>query len=244
MQYSDTSNNLGIVQQIDFLCDSDTTAYPNSQKNREVNQALEELVGEIVSADGTWQWDDTNNTNLPVGTGTLVQAQQTYSFAAEYLDITMIEVLNRAGDRYEKIVPLDYSQLGDLSPQQYFGTETSGSPRLGAVQYYDKIGDTIYLYMTPSSTYNTLTNGIRVWFKRTASLFAASDTTKEPGLPSTYHSILSYMAAIPYCMKYKKDRVPLYQAKVMDMKRNLLKFYGRREKDVRKVATTKPIAFR
>lgn len=244
MQLDGHANGLDLNTLIDFLADSDDTSFPVARKVHLINAGLEELVGEIISADGRWQYDDTNYTDLPVGTGTLIEGQQTYSFASEYLDITMIEILNKDGNRYEKILPLDHTELGDQSPEQYFGTESNGDPKKGVVNYYDKVGDTIYLYFAPSATYNTLAAGMRIWFKRTVDLFTASDTTQEPGLPSSYHSILSYMAAIPYCMKYKKDRVPLYEKKVMEMKKNLLKFYARREKDSRKIATMNRINHR
>lgn len=244
MQLDGATNGLDINTLIDFLSDSDDTAFPVARKVHLINAGLEELIGEIISADGSWQYDDTNHTDEPVGRATLVEGQQRYSFSSEYLDITMIEILNKDGIRYQKLKPLDYTQLGDISPEEYFGTESDGSPKKGATEYYDKIGDTIYLYPAPAAANVTLTNGLRVWFKRTVDLFTASDTTQEPGLPSPYHSILAYMTAIPYCMKYHKDRVVLYQNKVTEMKKNLLKFYARREKDVHKVATMRPITFR
>lgn len=237
------TNGQDIVSYINFLCDSDSTSYPIASKVRNTNAFYEELIGKIISADGTWQYDDTNQSTEPVARGTLVEGQQRYSFTSEYLDITMIEILNQAGTQYEKIFPLDHQELGDLSPEQYFGTDSSGNPTKGKVMYYDKQGDTIYLYNAPAATSHTLTNGIRVWFKRTADLFTISDTTQEPGLPSPYHSILAYGAALPYCMLYKKDRVPLYQVKVNQMMEDLLKFYNRREKDKRNIMTHKRILY-
>lgn len=243
MQIDGHATNQDLLTLVDDLCDSDDTAYTVQRKVLNLNAFYEELIGKIISADGTWQWDDTNQTTEPRGVGTLVEGQQRYSFTSEYLDITMIEILNQAGTQYEKIFPLDYQQLGDLSPEQYFGTDSSGNPTKGKVMYYDKVGDTIYLYNAPAATSHTLTNGIRVWFKRTADLFTTSDTTQEPGLPSPYHSILAYGTAIPYCMKYKKDRVALYQGKVIEMTDALLKFYNRREKDKRNIMTHKRIQY-
>ena len=111
-------------------------------------------------------------------------------------------------------------------------------------EYYDIKGDSIRLYPAPGAAYCTLTNGIRLSFKRTADLFTTSDTTQEPGLPSTHHSLLAYMAAIPYCMAYKKDRVVLYEKKVMEMKKTLLEHFAYREKGRRGIITTKSRAFR
>jgi len=244
MQFSDSTNKLGIVEMVDFLCDSDSTSYPIAQKTREINSGYEDLIGQIISADGTWQWDDTNHTNLPRATGTLVEGQQNYNITTTFLEVTMVEILSKTStDGYYKIKPLDHTELGDLSPEQYFGTESDGSPKKGEVLYYDKTSQVFRLYYSPTADNNTLAKGIRIWYKRTADLFAATDTTQVPGLPSTYHSILAYMAAISYCMKYKPERIGLYQRKVDEMRKNLMSFYNKREKDKRKVMTGKKISY-
>ena len=79
MQFYDSSGK-GICAEIDRLCDSNDTSYTRLAKTSRVNNSLEELVGEIINADGTWQYDDTNYTTTPFGTGTLVSGQISYSF--------------------------------------------------------------------------------------------------------------------------------------------------------------------
>ena len=247
MQLTSHAREQDLTSEIDDICDSDATSYPLKHKVRRINSGLEELVGKIVSADGTWQFDDTNYTNEPVGTGTLVEGQQRYHITSEYLDIEMIEVLNKVGTMYQKILPLDFKELGEQSPEEYFGTESNGSPRKGQVQYYDKIGDQLYLYNAPAATSHTLAAGIRIWFKRTINLYTMTDNTtmttghasREPGIPSPYHKLLCYMAAIPFCAKYHKDRVSSYQTMVLDLKTKLLKLYNAREQDTQKRATMK-----
>lgn len=208
---------------------------------------MEELVGEIISADGTYQYDDTNYTDFPRGKGNLVEGQEQYTFSAEYLQIESIEVLNQGGTVYEKIQTIDNVDLGGMSPQQYFGTDSSGNPVKGRVQYYDVSGDSVIFYPAPTSTSHTLTNGMRIWFKRKPQAFTAVSTTAtdttEPGLPSSYHVILAYMAAIPYCMSYKKDRVALYEKKKDELKKNILKYYGLRERDRKKIMTMKQVNY-
>jgi len=243
MQLTGETNNLDLTSEIDLLCDSDSRSYKLQDKVRRINYSLEELVGEIIVADGTWEFDDTNFTDLPVGKETLVEGQESYTFTNEYLAIQAIEILN-VDNTYVRIKNLDHTELGGLSPQEYFGVDSSGVALKGFPNYYDLVGDTFRLYPSPTSTDVTLTNGVRVWFKRTVDLFTTSDTTQEPGLPSPYHHILAYMAAIPYCMSYKKDRVALYQNKVDKMKTKLLAFYGQREKDKKKIFRTRFIHFR
>jgi hypothetical protein len=239
MQFYENDNKSGICQKIDFLCSTTDTSYTRLQKTREVNNALEALVGQIINADGTWQWDDTNHTDLPIGTGDLVDGQSSYSFASEYLDIENIKVKDANGN-WHILQPLDQSQI-DI-PLEDFLTDDS------LPLYYDKLGDTIKLYPAPAAADVYASANIKVQFKRTADLFAYASTTaadtQEPGLPSPYHEMLAYMAAIPYCMAYKKDRVGMYEEKIKQMTKQLIAFYGRREKDKRKVMTMEPILFR
>lgn len=244
MQYNSHATGQDIVSEINALCDSDATTYPIADKTRRVNTAYQELVGEIITQDGTWQFDDTNYTDLPRGKMTLVEGQEDYEFASEYLSIDAIEILNKAGTQYQRIKPLDHHELGGVSPQEYFGTDSSGNPSKGFPEFFDVVGDTIFLYPAPTSTSMTLTNGLRIWFKRNVDLFTTTDNTQEPGLPSPYHVILAYMAAIPYCMTYKKDRVAFYEQKVEQLKKGLFALYGRRERYKTKRMTMAPISFR
>lgn len=231
-QASPTTETKGhdIVTLINDLCDSDYLSYPPANKVLNVNVAYEELIGEIINADGTWQYDDTNHTDHPVGKGTLVEGQEAYSFTSEYLQIEAVEVLD---DQlvYRRLKPLDHQELGGDSPQEYFGVDSSGNPEKAFPEYFDQVGDTIRLYPAPSANSNvTLANGLRVWFKRTADLFTVSDTTQSPGLPSTHHWLLAYKASITYCMKYKKDRLAWLEKRCIEGKKTLIEHYSHREK--------------
>lgn len=247
MIFYNSSTKQGICQEIDRLCDTNDTSYTRQAKTSRVNNALEELVGKIILSDGAWQYDDTNYTTHPRGKGTLVEGQEDYAFAAEYLQIEAIEVLD-TNSQYRRLKALDHKELGGLSPQEYFGVDASGNPNKSFPEYFDQQGDMIRLYPAPTSGNVTLANGIRVWFKRTANLFTvATDTSAdatEPGLPSPYHILLAYMASIPYCMSYKKDRVALYEKKVMEMTENLLNHYAHREQSRTKKITSRSINYR
>lgn len=232
----------GISQEIDRLCDSNDTSYPRLAKTLRTNNALEELVGKIINTDGVWEWDDTNQTDLPVGTGTLVEGQESYSFASEYLKVKKIKVKDAAG-KWQPLEQIDQSDLDftETTIEQYFGTDSSGNPVKGMPTHYDILGDTIRLYPSPTSTSVTLAAGIKVEFVRTAVLFTPVDTTAtdstEPGLPSPYHVLLAYKAALPYCGTYKKDRVPWLNSQILKLEDDLVKFFSRRNPDRRDVMT-------
>ena len=229
------------------LCDADTTSYMAATLLRRVNSALETLVGKIINADGHWQYDDTNYTDLPVGTGTLVSGQSIYSFSSEYLDILEVMILTTGGI-YQRTTPFDPSEMNQ-SWDEWVGSATGTIPN-GFPQYYDKVGDSIRFDRSPTATHATLTSGLKVRFKRTADLFTSAQVTtgtKVPGIASPYHQLIAYMAAIPYCMSYKKDRVEGYRREVGSENRespyyggmmlDMVNFYARREKDDRPVMT-------
>jgi len=245
MQFNPSSGSQGIINEIDFLCDSNSTSYPLADKTRRVNAAYEELISLIINADGTYQFDDTNLTDEPVGTFTLVEGQENYSFTTEYLQIEAIEILDTGSPAtFIRIKPLDHSEIpNNMSPEQYFGLESDGSPSTGFPQYYDIVGDTIRLYPAPTSTSVTLASGGQIWFKRTADLFTTADTSQEPGLPSTHHILLAYMAALPYNSVYHPRRTPWLERKIESMKDSLLKHYAFREKGKRKVMRMKKINY-
>ena len=247
MQFFDDTNKQGVCQLIDDLCDSDDTSFPRIKKTREVNRSFFQLGGEIIVSDGRWQFEDPNQTDYPRGTFALVEGQQLYSLDTEYLMIEMIEILDKDGFTYRKIKPIDHSQLGDLSPDEYFGITAANTPTKGFPTYYDKNGRHLRLYPAPAGTDVTLTAGLRVTFKRNPKTFTVTTgtgaDTREPGLRG-YHEILAYMSSIPYCMKYKKDRVVMYQNEVERLKKLLLKLYKFSEPDVRKIITGKPILYK
>ena len=223
--------------EIRSLCDADSTSYTAADLLRRVNSALETLVGKIINADGKWQYDDTNYTDQPVGTGSLVSAQSSYSFSAEYLDILEVMILTTGGI-YERITPFDPSEM-NISFDEWVNSAT-GTPPNGFPRYYDKLGDSIRLDRSPTASFVTLTAGLKVRFKRTADLFTSAQVTtgtKVPGIASPYHQLIAYMAAIPYAISYKKDRVALFEKKVDEMTKDMIDFYTRRAKDERPMMT-------
>lgn len=228
-----------INQETRDLTDSDTTSYPAATLLRRINKAYEQVVGWLINADGIWEFDDSNYTSLPIGTFTLVNNQRSYTFAADFLDILEVSVFN-LNSVYVKIPQFD-PFVETLSVEELYGTQ-SGFP-----QVFDMVSDdTIKFYPNISSTYVTLASGLQVKFKRTADLFTAAQVTtgtKEPGFASPWHYILSYMAAIPFCVVYKKDRVPAYMAEVEKMKKELIKHYSSRNKAHRNIMTNRQISY-
>src|SRR3990167_9899864 len=190
--YNTSSTENSLIHEAWDLVDADITSYPLAKVFRRFNMALEKLVCIAINTDGVFEYDDTNYTNLPVGTGTLVEGQESYSFSSEYLKVKRIKIADRNGN-WQPVKQIDQSDLdfSGVTIEEYF------SPT-GLPTHYDILGDSIRLYPAPTSASVTLaggtSGGIKIEFVRTAVLFTAVSTTAtdstEPGLPSTSHLVL------------------------------------------------------
>lgn len=181
MVFSDSSTNLGIVQQIRNFMRVDATQWPTSRIVNSVNSYLDTVAGYAIGADRRFQWDDTNHTKLPIGTTNLVANQSDYSFLTDeqgnsILNLSRIDIQDSNGF-YRQLIPIDQVNIpGAIDEAQ----RTAGMP-----MYYDKIADNIIrLYPKPISS---VTSGLKFYFQRTPSYFAATDTTKAPGVSPLLH---------------------------------------------------------
>lgn len=227
MVYSDTSTKQGIVEDIDFLLDTDANLYPLSQKTRNVNRWYDRAVSIFLESDGRWQWDDTNWTDLPIATSSLVADQQDYAVLAavpdageDYLKLTRVEVKDSAGN-WSKLIPIDQADLVDQSLTDF--KKTSGTP-----MYYDQIGPSIFLYPKPSTS---ISSGLKVFFQRAPSYFTASDTTKQAGFPSTFHRYLSYGASLDYAIKKQLPQRDDFRVEIAAMEEAMRTFFSLRNKE-------------
>jgi hypothetical protein len=163
---------------------------------RYINEALNRVVNLIMTSDGRWQFDDTNDTDFPIATTNLVTTagseQQDYSFDVTMLRILRVEVLDSTG-AWRKLKPLDETDVYDQSLTDLL--KTPGLPL-----YYDPQGASVFLYPKPLATSVTSTAGLKVWFQRPPSYFTTTDTTKVPGFNSMYHRLVATIASRDYAL--------------------------------------------
>jgi hypothetical protein len=239
MVFSDTTNLQGIVQDIDFLASSNISSYPLAQKTANVNRALDRAVQIILRSDGRWQWDDTNNTDLPIATTDLIINQQDYSFDSSFLDVTRVELKDSAGN-WHFLQPFDQS---DLNPTAYsplpngatgFAGITSDFSltdflkNAGTPIYYDKLADSVFLY--PKPNYNG-TASLKVYFQRKANYFVSSDTIKEAGIATQFHRYLSVSAAYDYALAKGLPKANSLRQEMIVLEKEIATFYNIRKKD-------------
>lgn len=209
------------------------------------NTAMEEIWVTALTADGRWQLEDANNTDYPGGVAilsNLVASTKNYAVDVSLIEVEGVSVLGANGI-WRKLLPFDPDDLTNPLLDRAQFLNVAGNP-----YYYDLHGSYVSLYPAPDNGISvTLTNGLKIYGKRTAQLFTSAEVstgTKVPGFPSPFHSLISYMSALPYAMAYKPARVQFIASEIARKKAELVSFFSRRDKDERHILSPKQIVYK
>jgi len=230
MVFNDLTNHQGLCQDARFLLGlsvSDTVSYNVKDLTRNINSWYRKANQWIWEATGTWEYDDSNYTNLPIATTDLVDGQDNYELPTIAQRLDRIEVMNAEGD-YVKLTPIDKSQI-DVAMSEF--ADEDGMP-----EYYDVIGRSIILYPTPDTTKVTLSNGLKAYFSRGVNEFAITDTSTEPGFDDNFHRLLSVGAAYDWAISKDIDntsRINSLSNQILTFKEEIQKFYGSRDRGMK-----------
>ena len=180
--FSDTSTNSGILQQSRDLARVDSNQWSTQKVVNSCNNWLNKIFTKGKGLDIKFQLDDTNHTKLPIGTTDVVASQSDYSFLTDedgnrITNLTRIDILDADG-LYRQLIPIDQAQLGGIALDEWM--KTNDKPI-----YYDKIADNIV--RLDFKAVATISGGLKFFFQRTPSYFAATDTTKQPGVSPLLH---------------------------------------------------------
>lgn len=223
MVYNDISGGQGIVQDAYFEASADSISYPIEDVTRHANQGLDEMVSIAINSNGTWQFDDTNNTDLPIGTTALVTGQPDYTFDNEYLTIEEIRILPSGATNWSILKPVDRNN------PEYQELLLSYDNISGTPEYYDKFGETIMLYPKPNYSQDA---SLKAFFQRKASYFSTTDTTKEPGFPKHLHKFIPLFCAFNYASAKELSKKNDLFARLERERARISKHFSRREKDI------------
>lgn len=236
MQFSDTSTSQGLLQDVTFLTGMDTTAYATADRTRNMNRWYSRVISLIFKAQGLWEFDDTDKTDLPQATADLVNGQADYELpkslttnpttlqggvtGGAITKLLRVEVQDANGT-WIKLKQIDQSDI-PVALDEFM--KTNGTPR-----YYDVRGNTLILYATPATGYVTLTAGLKIYFAREAYKFLAADTTREPGFAEMFHRILSLGASYDWFIKtHEFDKAQSMKLEIAEQERGLTEFYAGR----------------
>jgi len=233
MQFNDTTNKNGIIQLTEDYTDLGD-GYISGDATRlkkftaYANEVGDDLWFAIWSSMGSWQWDDSNQTNLPQATTDLVSGQSRYAMPTSALTIKRVEIKDENGS-WLKIKPF----IREKEKEAIGSLETHSGVPTG----YFMINDTVQLYPKPNYA---STGGLKLFFDRALVSFATSDTTKTPGIASPFHGLYPLGMAITW-LKIKQPNSPSlaqYQRDYAEQKQALIDFYAKRWEDNAPVVLT------
>ena len=187
----------------------------------------------IRNSEGRWQFDDFNQSDLPIATAALVADQQDYSLDVAHLKLTRAEVKDQAGN-WVKLTPLDQTDVYDQSLTDFM--KTSGTP-----VYYDTIGNSVFLYPKPSYSQSA---SLKLFYERGPSYFTSSDTTKTPGFVSIFHQLIPLWTGYDFAMIKGLAVGDRIRAEIQRTEDELVTFYQLRNKEDRPALKARIYRFR
>lgn len=209
------------------LSPSDTTSFPTADFIRSANQKLRDAGFLFWKNSSMWEFDDENQTDLPIATTLLVAGQRDYSIPTTTFGIERVEVKDCNGD-YQLLKQLDKSEINDHAMLEMFDSD-------GMPIYYDIMGNSIFLYPSPAAANVTLTAGLRVYVSRDMHEFALTDTSTEPGFPDVFHPIISYGCAEDYALSKNMNtqRLQVLQSGISRYNQMITDYAARRNRNKR-----------
>jgi len=239
ISFSDTTNKSGLIQNIEDECgfnDGDISGNATKLKKftADINNAMDEIFALIFKTGGTWQFDDSNHTKYPIITTAINAGQRDYAFTTDeqgnlVLDIYKVMIKNEEGV-FVEIYPVDQQSANNANynvDSFSDGLDTEGVP-----VRYDKTSNGIFLDPVPSYTEAV---GLKVFINREASYFTSADTTKKAGFSGLFHYLLVLIPAYKYARIHlspsDRDRLKI---DIGEMKAELIKHYGKRERDIKR----------
>jgi hypothetical protein len=208
-----------IINKVYLLTKTNSSDFPIADLTMLANNALSRVCSLIIRADGRWQFDDINNTDLPIATTNLVANQQDYSLATSHLEITRVEVKDEDGN-WVVLKPIDQKDT-EQSLSEFM--KSPGTPK-----FYDKLGNSVFLYPAPSYSQAA---SLKLFFTRGMSEFTVSDTTKQPGFNILFHDLIPLWVSYEYAIANGLKNANQIMVEIQRKENELLEAYQKRSKD-------------
>lgn len=217
-----------INNKIYFLTKTNSTSFSAANLLIAVNNAYEYVAECILKADNKWQWDDNNQTDLPVATTPLVSSQQDYSLATTHLTIDRVEIKDTSG-AWHLLTQLDQQIMKrDRGTALAAYQNVSGTPT-----EYDVIGSSVFLYPIPNYSQAA---SLKLYFTRGPALFTSAEVstgTKVPGFNSLFHELIPYKVSFEYALANSQPTAKDYYTYLQQGEQKIIDFYALRNRDER-----------
>lgn len=230
MNFSETTNKTGLIQECEFLSGIGDTQISGNTSNlklftRLINSRYHLLTTTIFKAMDEWDFDDPNHANTGFEKTYNLTGSQRYvelPVSDKILKVKRVEV-SYDGVNWKRANPVDVNEISDaVSSSTIDGKFSTSTP------FYDLIGKYLYLYPMPTAS---VTGGLKVWIAREIDEFATTDTTQEPGFDEPFHRMLAIGAALDWAIAKGKENKNDLAALWNDYEARLINYYGKKNAD-------------
>jgi len=251
IQFNDTTTYKGLVQKYEKEVGfnrGDVSGNTDRLKEftADCNVAFDDFLAIAIQASGRWQYDDSNHTDYPVITTSLVSGQRDYPFTIDgssnlILDIYKVAILpSSTATLYQGIDPIDELRT---DTDIVTGNTDGGSPFS-----YGKLANDIFLEPRPDYSVSA---GLKVFINREPSYFVYTDDTKKPGVPGLFHKYFYLKPAREYARihslscyeRLNNEIIKLEGDEERGIQGEIAKYFARREKDVRPIIEYEEIIY-
>ena len=235
LQFSDTTNKNGILQQIERAVDfndGDITGNTTrlAQFTGDVNLAMDEVVAMILSADQSRNIDDYNHSKYPIITMDLTASQRDYNFTSDEQSNLIVHIHKvMAADSSGVLATIE--QINQQEPDNRYDSFNNGQAVEGVPIRWDHTSDGIFLDPVPS--YSS-TGGLKVFIDREASHFSTTDTTKVAGFMSLFHEYLVLKPSYRYARDKSLPNRNTLKSDMLEMEQRILDEVRRKQNAVKR----------
>jgi hypothetical protein len=229
--FSDTENLSGLVQCYEDAInkqpgDISGNAVALKKFTARANSALASYWSIASKEEGTWQLDDSNQSDYPIIRATVTAGQRDYPLLTDGSgnaigDVYKVRIADSSGN-FTDLIPVDAQSQAD--------TDSFSGTAQGMPTRYDKTANAIFLDPVPDYTRAA---SLEVYISRTASQFSITDTDKKPGVPADHHDYFFLKPAAEYARTKDPGIFPALQAAVLDMEQDIRAYFSKRPRDER-----------
>lgn len=239
MQFSDTTNESGLIQDCEFWTNLGKAGISGDSFLlatfvRNINSWYQNVVSMILQGQDGWDYDDINHTDFPILNTNTIASQRDYSLTAdeEILQVKRVEV-TYDGTNWYKAEPFDSGERGLTIDDGTVDADFNKTQPKYDIQY-----NSIFLYPKPDIA---VTGGLKIYVTRGIDEFTSSDTIQEPGIDKFFHRMLSVGASYDWVLVNKSENTILItrlEKMLDDYEQGLKKHYGLKVKD--RILISKP----
>lgn len=205
-----------LVNHLRFLSGDNSTSLTTADAVSLLNFGIDQYSYLAITSDGRWQFDDTENTDVPRASVTLNSGEVAIPFASTHLTIRFAEITDAEGNK-ARLDTFDRRDSGYTTPKTTDTGQPSAYNYEAGVMYFDVYANANYT--------------VTIHFSRVATHFTEANTTQVLGIPSIHTEYIVLHALHRLSLRTGNENRAVVRNELEQMEKDIEDFYGRRDED-------------